>query len=152
MTAADDVEECGLGIRGVSMAVDTAVWMALFMLATFAVAVPTGELETTASGVEASLEGTLGLIALVLWLALGVAYHTVLEWRYGKTLGKYLVSIRVVADDGSPPTLRASLVRNALRLVDWLPMFYLVGIVALLVSDRHKRLGDRVADTVVVRR
>lgn len=53
--------------------------------------------------------------------------------------------------NGSPLSLRASLVRNALRLVDFLPVFYLVGIAALTTSDRKQRPGARVADTVVVR-
>ncbi|MFB6120530.1 MAG: RDD family protein [Halobacteriaceae archaeon] len=151
MDDADSPDTCGLGIRGVSMAIDSGVWFVFLFVAIYPVAAATGQLETTAEGVNASLEGTPATVALGLWLALGIGYHTLAEWRYGKTIGKYLVSIRVVGDDGAAPSLRASLVRNALRLVDWLPLFYLVGIVALLLSDRDRRLGDRVGDTLVVR-
>jgi uncharacterized RDD family membrane protein YckC len=56
-----------------------------------------------------------------------------------------------VNDDGSPLSLGSSVVRNVLRLVDFLPVFYLVGIVSLVFSDANQRLGDRFGGTVVVR-
>jgi uncharacterized RDD family membrane protein YckC len=147
----DAPERCGLGIRGVAMTIDSVVWFALFFVATFPVAAATGQLETTASGANASLEGVPGTAAFVLWLALGLGYHTLFEWQFGKTLGKYLVGIRAANEDGSALSLRSSLIRNVARLVDFLPAFYVVGIVALVLSDEHERLGDRFAGTVVVR-
>jgi len=60
------------------------------------------------------------------------------------------VNIRVTSDDGTSLALGESLVRNVLRLVDWLPGFYLVGIAGVVVSERNRRLGDRVAGTTVV--
>ncbi|WP_424018691.1 RDD family protein [Halorientalis pallida] len=146
-----DSEPCGVGIRGVAMAIDSVVWLALFMIAVSAVGAVTGQTVTTASGVETDLSGTPAAIGLGLWLALAIGYHTLAEWRYGKTLGKYLVSIRVVAADGTTPSFGGVLGRNVLRLVDWLPLFYLVGIVAMALSDGQRRLGDRVGDTAVVR-
>ena len=133
------------------MAIDAVVWFALMFVAVYVVAAPTGQLETTSEGLNADLQGGAATLAFALWLGLSVGYHTLLEWQFGKTVGKALVQIRVTGDDGSPPSLRASFVRNISRLVDWLPAFYGVGIVALLVSDRHKRLGDRLGHTVVVR-
>lgn len=147
----DSSQRCGIGIRGVSMFIDSIVWFALLFVAIFAVAGATGQIETTVDGANADLEGGPGAVALVLWLALGIGYHTILEWRYGKTVGKYLVSIRVTNKDGSLPSLRSSLIRNVARLVDWLPALYLVGIVAIGVSDEQRRLGDRLAGTAVVR-
>jgi hypothetical protein len=57
----------------------------------------------------------------------------------------------VVCDGGAPITLRESLIRNLLRVVDILPANYLVGLVAMVVSPEGKRLGDVAAGTVVVR-
>jgi len=151
MEPSENAKPCGVGIRGIAMAVDSAVWLLLFIVAVTTVGALTGQLETTANGVNTDLTGTPAAMGLFLWLGLSVGYHTLFEWRFGKTVGKHLVDIRVVADDGSPPSLRAALVRNVLRLVDWLPLFYAVGIVALFVDDRHRRLGDRVGETLVVR-
>jgi uncharacterized RDD family membrane protein YckC len=133
------------------MTIDSFVWFALVFVAAVPVAAATGQLETAAGSVNADLEGTPALAASALWLALGVGYHTVLEWRFGKTLGKYLVGIGVRNDDGSPLSFRSSLVRNVLRVVDFLPAFYLVGIAALLLSEEYQRVGDRLGNTVVVR-
>lgn len=150
MTTTHGSEPCGLGRRGVSIAIDAAVWLAAFFVATFAVGAATGQVQTTASGLDVSLEGTNGMVAFLLWLGLALGYHTVLEWRFGRTLGKALVGIRVTGIDRSSPSLGASLTRNVLRLVDVLPVLYLVGIVLVVSSERSQRLGDRAGGTVVV--
>lgn len=89
--------------------------------------------------------------AFWLFLALGIGYYVVCEATTGATLGKRMVGIRVVGEDGEHPTLGAAVVRNLLRLVDSL-FFYLVGGIFALSSPLGQRLGDRAAHTVVVRR
>ena len=83
----------------------------------------------------------------------------IIEWLYpvlfevlarGQTPGKKLLGITVVNDDLSPVTLGTSLVRNLLRTVDFLPFFYLVGLVTMLCNRRFQRLGDIAAGTLVV--
>jgi uncharacterized RDD family membrane protein YckC len=80
----------------------------------------------------------------------------VVEWLYpvlfellarGQTPGKRLLGIAVVNDDLSPVTLGTSLIRNLLRTIDFLPMFYLAGIVTMLSNRRFQRLGDLAAGT-----
>ena len=89
--------------------------------------------------------------ALWLLLALGIGYYVACEAATGATLGKRLVGIRVVGEDGEQVTFGAAVVRNLLRVVDAL-FFYLVGFLFALTSTRGQRLGDRAAHTVVVRR
>lgn len=151
MADGDGVDRCGVGIRGVAMGIDTAVWFAFFLIAGTAVGALTGQLERTADGLNADLTGGPALASMILWLALGIGYHTVLEWRYGQTIGKRLVAIRVRGEDGDSISLRASALRNTVRLVDWLPLFYVVGILTILISEKQRRLGDRVGGTTVVR-
>ncbi|MEX2324136.1 MAG: RDD family protein, partial [Nitriliruptoraceae bacterium] len=87
-----------------------------------------------------------------LLFALGFAYFVLLEGLVGATLGKLAVGICVRSADGQRSGLRAALVRNVLRIVDALPLFYLVGAVLVWKSPTRQRFGDRVAETVVVRR
>ncbi len=68
----------------------------------------------------------------------------------GRTPGKRLAGIRVVRDDGGPPGLTESLVRNTLRAVE-LPLGYAPAILAVALGGRRQRLGDLVAGTLVVR-
>lgn len=151
MSPPSDQDYCGVGIRGVAMAVDAVVWFVAFFVAVFAVGALTGQVESTGAEASVNLVGVPAVVAFGLFLGLGVGYHALLEWRYGKTVGKHLVKIRVREAEGGPLSLRSSVVRNLLRLVDFLPILYLVGIATLVESDRARRLGDRVADTVVVR-
>lgn len=81
----------------------------------------------------------------------GLLYHVLLEGRWGQTLGKRLLGIVVVREDGEPCTYAAATIRTGLRLVDALPVAYLVGLVAIALTERHQRLGDLLAGTVVVR-
>jgi len=71
--------------------------------------------------------------------------------RHGRTPGKRALSLRVIDARGLPVTLYQSIVRNATRMVDFLPVFYGVGgLVSMLRRDR-RRLGDVLADTLVIR-
>ena len=69
----------------------------------------------------------------------------------GRSPGKRWTGLRVVRVDGAPVGFVTSAVRNLVRIVDFLPGFYGVAIVAVLVSSRNQRLGDMAAGTLVVR-
>ena len=89
--------------------------------------------------------------AFWVFLLLGLGYYVVCEGGTGATLGKRMVGIRVIGEDGQDLTLGAAVVRNLLRVVDCL-FFYLVGAIFALTSAQGQRLGDRAAHTLVVRR
>lgn len=100
------------------------------------------------------------MTAGMLIIALLIITQLVVEWGYfvvserltgGRSIGKRMVGLRVIGQDGLPITLRASLVRNLLRAVDVLPGSYVVGLVAIVVSPKGQRLGDLAAGTIVVR-
>jgi uncharacterized RDD family membrane protein YckC len=77
-------------------------------------------------------------------------YHIALEIAlHGRTPGKRVAGIHIVARDGSSPSVGALLIRNVFRLVDSLPLFYGVGLVATLVTKDHVRIGDMAAGTVL---
>lgn len=100
---------------------------------------------------SSGLEFGLALYFVVSFLV-QYGYMLVLEalWS-GQTVGKRVMGLRVVQDTGVRVTLQHSLLRNLGRLVDNLPVFYLVGGVAALFSENHQRLGDILAGTIVVR-
>jgi len=91
-----------------------------------------------------------GLSLILAFLALWF-YPVALEvlWE-GQTLGKRWVGLRVLTRDGRPVGWGPSLLRNIVRFVDFLPFCYLVGFLSILCSRDFQRLGDLVADTVVV--
>jgi uncharacterized RDD family membrane protein YckC len=99
-----------------------------------------------------SLLGRMGTgIALILTFLLEWFYPVFFEvTRNGRTPGKKWMGIRVVNDDGTPITFGPSLIRNLLRIVDFLPMMYLTGIIASLCNRQFKRLGDLAAGSMVI--
>jgi len=79
-------------------------------------------------------------------------YHPFFELAAGgRTPGKRWTGLRVVMGGGEPVGLRASAIRNVIRLLDFLPVSYVIGSLSILVSSRNQRLGDLAADTIVVR-
>ncbi len=96
----------------------------------------------------------IAMIAIILLFGLVVefAYFTFFELTTGgRSPGKMAIGLRVVRDGGLPLSPQASFVRNILRTVDALPMNYTIGLIAMIVSNEGKRLGDLAAGTVVVR-
>jgi uncharacterized RDD family membrane protein YckC len=91
-------------------------------------------------------------VGIYLGVVLGLfGYFILLEGLFGQTVGKRLLGVVVIKRDGSPCTMTASVVRNLLRIIDGI-LSYAVGLVAMLLSDDRQRIGDRAANTVVVRR
>jgi len=92
----------------------------------------------------------------VVWIILAVlffdGYFILFELLMrGQTPGKRSMKVRVIRDDGTPATGNDILVRNILRLVDFLPAFYAIGAVTMFINPLCKRLGDIAAGTIVVK-
>jgi uncharacterized RDD family membrane protein YckC len=85
-------------------------------------------------------------VVLVGW---ALYYYFALESLTGQTLGKRVMSLKVVRSDGGDPDMRTIAVRTVLRLVDGIGA-YLVGLIVMLVTgERRQRLGDLAAGTIV---
>ena len=80
-----------------------------------------------------------------------LAYHLYFETMHGgRSLGKRALGLRVVDSRGLPITVAQSAVRNALRAVDSLPAMYGLAALSALLDPRGRRLGDIVAETLVI--
>lgn len=88
-----------------------------------------------------------------------VAYF-LLVWGYGaffeglfngQTIGKRVMGIRVVSDQGMPITGAQAVLRNLVGTVDGpVPFFYLAALASMMLTRRFQRLGDLAAGTMVV--
>jgi len=137
----------GVGIRLVAHLVDVVVVFIFYFAVGSLIAGMVGG--ATEGGFE--LQGGPALLLILITFVVSMAYFIILECKWnGQTLGKKLVGIRVISEAGGAITFQQAAVRNLLRLVDALPFLYLVGIILIWMSDKRQRLGDRVANTVVV--
>lgn len=115
--------------------------------------------------------GAFLLLVLVGSFALTWFYGAFCEtWYNGQTLGKRLLNLRVLSDDGSAIDGSQATLRNFFRLIDSLPVAalpylfglqgpdyqwpqvptFFLGLVLMTVNQRFQRIGDLVAGTVVV--
>lgn len=86
----------------------------------------------------------LALVILFLYFILFEAL-----WN-GQTIGKKAFGLRVRMADGTAVTPVAVIGRNLLRPADFLPTAYFLGLVAMFTNVKSQRLGDLVANTVVL--
>jgi uncharacterized RDD family membrane protein YckC len=90
-------------------------------------------------------------IGILSYFVVSTGYGIVTEWYWqGQTLGKRLLKLRVMDEQGLHLQFSQVVIRNLLRFLDSLPLFYMVGGMACLISQKAQRLGDFAANTVVV--
>lgn len=77
-------------------------------------------------------------------------YFIYFEYKYGQTLGKKIIGIKVYMENGKSCTLKASIIRNILRVVDTMFGGWLT-LIMLYKTRKKQRLGDILARTVVVK-
>jgi uncharacterized RDD family membrane protein YckC len=138
----------GIGYRCLAWLIDIAIlflfWLSAYFVLTLTVA--------DAWGAYRGLSGFAQTLVVVGAFATQWLYWTVNEVFFnGQTPGKRVMRIRVVRSDGSPVGLYESAVRNLLRAVDFLPGLYAIGCITMLFNPQHRRLGDIVAGTLLVR-
>jgi uncharacterized RDD family membrane protein YckC len=133
------LEPAGAGSRFLSTLLDAAIvnGTGTVLSSFFFIALPTG--------LAAALTITVNFVLTWGW-------HVYFETRHqGRTPGKRALKLRVIDARGLPVSLYQSLVRNIVRVLDFAPAFYGFGAVAVMLSPARRRLGDIVADTLVIR-
>ncbi|HEX9705152.1 MAG TPA: stage II sporulation protein M [Gemmatimonadales bacterium] len=137
-----ELELAGLGSRLAAVVIDTILVSFLLTVLGFGIA----GLAAVAGPRVAPWFVGIGIILsfLIIW-----GYYVLFEaLNGGRTPGKKYVGIRTLMDTGHPITFGAAAARNLVRMVDSLPI---VGLPMVLLHSQHKRLGDLVAGTIVVR-
>jgi uncharacterized RDD family membrane protein YckC len=134
----------GIGSRFLAAIVDTLIILVIEGVLLFVLSLVASQL-VIADSIATAIAVVLSFV--VLW-----GYYLVAEMlSNGQSPGKRLVGVRVVREGGRPVTFTASAIRNIIRLVDFLPLFYSIGVVVMFVDRRARRLGDLAAGTLVVR-
>ena len=121
-------------------------------------------------GMQLSLRDNIGFDMLLISLPM-LLYSLLMElWMNGQTVGKRLMSIRVISLDGGEPTLGQFMIRWMTKMFEWPFLFgYIIGsteliqvyllitaifgigaLIPIAVTNRNQRLGDLAAGTVVV--
>jgi uncharacterized RDD family membrane protein YckC len=140
----------GIGSRFLALLIDTLIQIGVGIALLLTVGVSFGVAASLRDMPLFSQAGGALLILSAFLLFFG--YFAIFEivWN-GQTPGKRIIGLRVVKDSGRPLTAAETIGRNLMRIVDSLPSFYAVGIIAAVCNSQNKRLGDFVAGSIVVR-
>ena len=101
--------------------------------------------------IAAAANGLLSFPSTALLICF-MTYYTLTEWLLGATLGKFVMGLRVVSDDGTRPAFWAAFVRNAVGVLERQPMMLIVSFPMVMFSPRRQRLGDLLSRTIVVQK
>lgn len=94
----------------------------------------------------------LGALGGLIVFALFWGYYMVFEiTTNGQSPGKRVLGLRVIKEGGYPISFADSAIRNLVRVVDFLPVCYGVGLFVMLINKDWQRLGDLAAGTLVVK-
>jgi uncharacterized RDD family membrane protein YckC len=136
----------GIGSRFLAALVDTVIIVVLLVASLFGWGAMTDLLDRSVLG------GWMVALGVLFVFALTWGYYIFFElvWN-GQSPGKRWVGLRVIRTDGMPITLLDSLIRNLVRIIDFLPAYYAVGLVTMFCNAQARRLGDYAAGTLVVK-
>jgi len=137
-----DVETAGVASRVFAGIIDFAIQLGILWL---------GAMLLSISGLVDSSSFNMGLALLVAAVLLGypVVSETLMR---GRTIGKRAMGLRAVTLEGAPIRLRHASLRMMGGLVDrFLPPLGVTGMLMVMGTARHQRVGDLIAGTIVIR-
>jgi uncharacterized RDD family membrane protein YckC len=142
----------GIGSRFVAALLDSLILFAFGFAELMVMVMISAAGLTSGNGGALSAAGKW-FIAFVVFINFAIVwgYFALFEaYWHGQTPGKRAMKLRVIKDSGRQITLFESMARNLVRVVDYLPSLYLVGVITMLCNKRNQRLGDLAAGTIVV--
>jgi uncharacterized RDD family membrane protein YckC len=151
-------EVAGIGNRFIAALADSTIIFVTLVLLNIMIMVGLSLLDDL-SGPVTMEEETLSWAGGLL-IALYVLINFLIFWGYyvlfeylwnGQTPGKRLVKIRVLRVDGNPAGFVEVAIRNLIRIVDFMPSGYGLGLLVMFFNKQARRLGDFAAGTLVIK-
>ncbi|WP_239133273.1 RDD family protein [Rugosimonospora africana] len=149
-----DIRIARLGSRALARLIDLVAQIVLTVLVSGLLSVIIINVESNPDDAILQAEWIITLVVVL------IGYPTLLESRTaGRTLGKLVMGLRVIRDDGGPVRFRHALTRALVGIaVEFpalgtgvaLPIGWLISIWTMLVNPLGKRVGDLAAGTIVI--
>jgi uncharacterized RDD family membrane protein YckC len=136
-----DVQIAQLPVRAVAAMIDIAVVFVSYLLA----------LMLWAAALARFDRAVAAAIMIILTVLVFVGYPLVFETTTrGRSIGKIVMGLRVVSDDGGPERFRQALFRALAALVEIWMLLGSPAVICSMLSLKAKRAGDFFAGTVVI--
>jgi uncharacterized RDD family membrane protein YckC len=140
----------GIGSRFLATLIDSLIQgtIYVFLFVVFALVEFTGVL----TGLPRQVTALAPVLLLLVLFLVQFGYFLLFElFTGGQTPGKQLFNLRVIKENGYPLSPIDSIIRNLVRIIDFFPVAYGIGVIVMFFNDRARRLGDYAAGTLVVK-
>jgi uncharacterized RDD family membrane protein YckC len=136
-----DVQIAQLPVRAVSALIDITVIFVCYVLGLMLLAATVTQFDTALSA------AILIIFTVLVLIGYPLAFETATR---GRSVGKIVMGLRVVSDDGGPERFRQVLFRALASAIEIWMFMGSPAIICSMVSPKAKRIGDIFAGTVVV--
>ena len=93
----------------------------------------------------------MSAVYLLLYVPI-LVYHLFFETvMNGQSIGKKIIGIKVIGENGGRPAIHQYLIRWLLRPVDFAFTLCLGGLLSVILSKKNQRLGDMAAGTLIIK-
>jgi uncharacterized RDD family membrane protein YckC len=143
-----DYDISGIGSRFLAALIDTALIILLQVVVIGSILLAAN---LAVDDVTSAIGGWLLAVAGLISFAFFWGYYIFFEilWN-GQTPGKRRIGLRVIRVDGTPVGASEVVIRNLVRIIDFLPTGYGIGVVTMFINPSSRRVGDLAAGTIVV--
>lgn len=139
-----------IGSRFLAILIDSLIQGVIFVLILIAVVLVGSQL--SAVNLPRPVNDALAILLILVLFLVEFGYFLFLEiFMNGQTPGKRLFHLRVIRENGYPLSAVDSIIRNLVRIIDFFPFAYGIGVITMFSNKRAKRLGDFAAATIVVK-
>ncbi len=139
-----------IGSRFLAISIDTLIQGILYVIFFFTAAVLASQL--TRVELPREVNDGLAIVVIIALFLIQFGYFLFFEIiMNGQTPGKRLFGLRVIKDNSYPLSPLDAVIRNLVRIIDFFPLAYGVGVITMFTNTRAKRLGDFAASTIVVK-
>lgn len=151
-----EYETANLGSRAIAFIFDYLIQfiaLVLIILVSIIVLLATNKFTTIEQFINSNILSTLeSVIMVAVFLFSSFFYFFIMELTWhGQTLGKKIAKIKVVSVTGEPINLLMCLIRNLMRIIDFLPAANFIGCIFIVLNKNSQRIGDITANTVVIK-
>lgn len=139
-----------IGSRFLAILIDTLIQGMLYVLVGIAIVFLAARLSQL--DLPRTVNDALAILLILVLFLIQFGYFLFFEIILnGQTPGKRIFHLRVIRENGYPLTPLDAIIRNLVRIIDFFPALYGIGIIVMFLSPRAKRLGDFAAGTLVVK-
>ncbi len=136
-----DVPIAQLPVRAVGALIDIAAIFLGYLLALMLWAATLTQLD------EAATVAIMSIFTVLVFVGYPLVFETTTR---GRSLGKMVMGLRVVSDDGGPERFRQALFRALASVVEIWMLLGSPAVICSMLSPKAKRIGDIFAGTVVI--